>query len=147
MFISNCSPCSIQCPQVEGCLHHWTCGHDDPQIWRCHLNPVCHSMMMPSNLHMDMEYGHSLCGKECSWIHRCLSGISFCIPMFSLWEVLFGNPLSCSSSSASRVTWTCSRCTWKMVALKGIYVHFCTGSGIWSRRWNLICKECHYHLL
>ena len=53
MFISNQSLFGIQYCRVQGCLHHWMWS-SDLQIQRCHLNPMCHSMMMPGNLNMDM---------------------------------------------------------------------------------------------
>ena len=52
-FISNHSLFSIQCPLVDGCLHHWMWSWC-PQTWRCCLNPAWHSMMMYGISHMDM---------------------------------------------------------------------------------------------
>ena len=54
MFISNHSLFSIQCHGVQGCLHPWM-QSSGLQTQRCHLNPVCHGMMMLGILNMDMD--------------------------------------------------------------------------------------------
>ena len=46
---------SIQCPRVQGCLHHWMWS-SGLQLQRCHLNPRYHSMMKFDGLNMDIVH-------------------------------------------------------------------------------------------
>ena len=47
------------------------------QTWRCHLNPVCCSMMMPDNPNLDKDMDIVCVVRNVhGYINKCLSGIS-----------------------------------------------------------------------
>ena len=64
------------------------------QTWIYHLNPVCHSMMISGNLHMDMgmDIVHVVMN-----VHEYINVCQGFLPYFNFHPqaVWFGNPLPC----------------------------------------------------
>ena len=124
-FISNCSLFSIQCPWMEGCLHHWMWSWF-LQTQKCHLNPVCCSMMMSGGSHMDKGMGIVHVVRN---VHECIKFYWKSPPFPNVCHqvVLFGSPLL-----LLLLGWH----TGRMVA-ESVYVVLCWGGA--ARRWNLVC--------
>ena len=100
MFNANQSSFSMEDHQAQVCPHQWMWSWY-PQNPKCHSNLWSQCRKEAGSLHMGMGIGIVKCGKECSCMHKVLSGTSSVVQCSSSRGAVWKS----SSSPSSRYTW------------------------------------------